>query len=241
MIKIILALFLMLNCSPASAQQEQFTTVDLKYINAEEAMAILKPITDKAISISTTKNTLIIKGSSKSTKNIVQLINKIDVPARTLTIEFVSSKRKMDFTQPDNVYESSSEINSTSQSMTIIERQWVTISTGISIPIIERNREANGTETQSIRYKDVTKNYLLKVHEFNGQAFIQVGINSQNLSNNIAGAIEHTKLDTTIMGKTGEWLELSSGKKIMKNKNETVYSTNRNNENHIYLYIKVTK
>ena len=82
---------------------------------------------------------------------------------------------------------------------------------------------------------------MFKVHEFSGWSVVQVGVNAEYLSDDIAGAIEHTKLDTTIIGKTGEWIEVASRKPIVNDKNSTVYSTQRKQTNHIFLYIKVIK
>ena len=230
---------LLLGIASVQAKQEQFTTIQLKYINVEEAITVLKPLTDKAISVNIKNNTLIIKGSKNNTKNIIKLINKLDTPSIPLTLEFIASKQKINFKHSRNTYELNR--NNSSQSMSIIERQWVTLNTGISIPLRERTRSADGSVTESVRYKKVLKNYLFKVHEFNGQSIIQVGVDSSSLSKNTAGAIEHTKLDTTIIGKTGEWLEVSSSREIKTFSNDNVYSTNKTNKNHIHLYIKITK
>lgn len=237
--KLIFTFILLLSSMNTLAKQENFTTVKLKHIDVTEALSVLKPLTEHTISANTNNNTLIIKGAKKKTKNIVKLIQKLDTPTIPLTLEFITSKRKINFKHSKNIYELNR--NSSSQAMSIIERQWVTLNTGVSIPIRDRTRSADGSVTETVRYKKVGKNYLFKVHEFNGKAIIQVGVNSSSLSNNIAGAIEHTKLDTTIIGKTGEWLEVSSSRKIKHFPNEIVYSTNNTNKNHIHLYIKITK
>jgi len=237
--KLIVIFVLLLSGLNAMAKQEQFTTVQLKHIDVTEAVSVLKPLTEHTISANTNNNTLIIKGAKKKTKNIVKLIQKLDTPTIPLTLEFISSKRKLNFKESKNIYELNR--NNASQSMSIIERQWVTLNTGVSIPVRERTRSADGSVTESVRYKKIGKNYLFKIHEFNGKAIIQVGVDSSSLSNNIAGAIDHIKLDTTIIGKTGEWLEVSSGQQIKRYPNEIVYSTNKINKNNIHLYIKITK
>ena len=237
--KLIVTFVLLLSSTNALAKQEQFTTVQLKHIDVTEAVSILKSLTEHALSASTNNNTLIIKGAKKKTKDIVKLIQKLDTASIPLTLEFIASKKKLNFKESKNIYELNR--NNVSQSMSIIERQWVTLNTGTSIPIRERTRSVDGSVTESIRYKKIGQNYLFKVHEFDGQAIIQVGVNSSSLSNNIADAIEHTKLDTTIVGKTGEWLEVSSGQQIKHFPDEIVYSTNKTNKNHIHLYIKIKK
>lgn len=237
--KLIFTLFLLLNTINIQAKQEHFTTVKLNHMNAKEAALILKPLTDKAISINTNNNSIIIKGRKSKIKSIIQLIKKIDTPALPLTLEFIVSKQKINFKQSKNTYELNR--NSSSQSMSIIARQWVNLNTGISIPITERTYSANGAVSESIRYKKIAKNYLFKVYEFNGQSIIQVVVNSSSLNSNTAGAIEQIKINTTIIGKTGEWLEVSSSREIKKFGNDHVYGTNNSNKKHIHLYIKITK
>ena len=213
-------------------------SIELKFITGKDVISVLETLIDDSLSVSAKDNVLIINGASQKIKNILPIIEQIDTPPTPLTIEFIASNRKVDFTNSSNSYQSRSN---TSQSMAITERQWVTLNTGLSIPIAERRRAADGTETQSFRYKNINKSYIFKVHEFSGWSIIQVGINSSSLSNDIAGAIQHTKLDTTIVGKTGEWLEVASRKNTSENTNNQTYSTNRPDKNYIYLYVKVIK
>lgn len=213
-------------------------SIDLKYITGNDVISVLETLIDDSVSVSEKDNVLLLNGTSQKIKNILPIIEQIDSPPTPLTIEFIASNRKVDFNLSSNSYQSRSN---TSQSMAITERQWVTLNTGLSIPIAERRRSADGTETQSFKYKNINKSYIFKVHEFSGWSIIQVGVNSSSLSDDIAGAIQHTKLDTTIVGKTGEWLEVASSNKISENKNSQTYSTNRENKSHIFLYIKVIK
>lgn len=250
MIKSIYTLLLIFNFSLAYTQinaeeinieEKQLTTVNLKYITGDDVISVLKSLIDKSVSISEANNVLFINGTHDKTKNILPIINKIDMPPATLTIEFIASNRKINFKSSNNIYQSSKNKNNTSQSMTITERQWVTLNTGLSIPVAKRKRYADGTETQSFKYKKISKSYVFKVHEFSGWSVIQVGLNVSSLSNDVTGAIKHTELDTTIVGKTGEWLEVASNKRISEDGDSQIYSTNRTNKNHIYLYVKVKK
>lgn len=240
MIKLIITLFLTFNFSFVYAEDE-VTTIDLKYINGEEVISVLQSLTDKSVSLSENNNMLIIKGADDKVKNLLPIIKEIDSAPTPLTIEFIASNRKINFNTTGNTYESSKNKSNTSQSMSITERQWVTLKTGLSVPIAERKRYADGTETQSFRYKKVSKSYVFKVHEFGGWSIIQIGMDSSELNNNPIGPIEHTKLDTTIVGKTGEWLEVASTKKIIPENKDDVYSTNRPNKKYIHLYVKVNK
>lgn len=226
---------------PVAKAEQEVTTVELKYITGEDVLSVLSSLIDKSVSVSNTDNLLIIKGAANKTKTLLHIINKIDTPPSNLTIEFIASNRKIDFNNTSTTLQAGRSVKQTSQSMTITERQWVSLNTGISIPVAERRRYADGTETQSFKFKKVSKNYIFKVHEFSGWSVVQVGLNVSAPSDDIAGAIKHTKLDTTIVGKTGEWLEVASSRKISTDKNAKTYSTNRPDKKLIFLYVKVVK
>lgn len=229
------------NAENINTKEKKLTTIKLNHISGNDVVSVLKSLVDKSVSITEENNTLLINGSADKTKNILPIIYEIDSPPEALTIEFIASNRKINFKQSNNTYQSSKNKNNASQSMAIIERQWVTLNTGLSVPVSERKRYADGTETQSFRYKKISKSYLFKVHEFSDWSVIQLGLNASDLNDDIAGAIKHTQLDTTIIGKTGEWLEVASSKRITNDGNSQVYSTAPRDSHHIYLYVKVIK
>ncbi len=242
----LISLILLFSCHPLFAEQnvseeKTITTINLKYITGEDILSVLKSLIDKSVSVSQENDVLLINGTPGKTKNILHIIKKIDTPPDILTIEFIASNRKINFNKTSTTYQTGKNRNNTSQSMSITERQWVKLNTGISIPVTERKRYADGTETQSFTFKKISKSYIFKVHEFSGWSIIQVGLNASSLSDDIAGAIVHTQLDTTIVGKTNEWLEVASSKPVSENENSQEYSTNSRNKKFIHLYVKVKK
>lgn len=216
---------------------KKLSTVVLKYITGSDVISVLKSLIDKSVSVSEKDNVLFINGTPEKTKNLLHIINKIDTPPSPLTIEFIASNKSINFNQK-NTYQI--EKNNTSQSMAITERQWVTLNTALSIPIAARKRYADGTEVQSFKYKKINKSYIFKVHEFSGWSVIQVGVNASS-DNEVNGVIKNTTLDTTIIGKTDEWQEVASGQRISNDESSQIYSTNKDNKKHIYLYVKVKK
>lgn len=222
-----------------NADERKLTTINLKYITGEDVLSVLKSLIDKSVSVSQENDVLLINGTPGKTKNILHIIKKIDTPPDVLTIEFIASNRKIDFNKTSNTYQTGKNKSNTAQSMSITERQWVKLNTGISVPIAERKRYADGTETQSFTYKKISKSYIFKVHEFSGWSVVQVGLNASSLSDDIAGAITHTELDTTIVGKTNEWLEVAASKPVSTDENTQTYSTNSRDKTFIHLYVKV--
>ena len=231
-------LFLSFALNAEESELSEQTTVELKHVAGDSVVSVLKSLVDDSLSISHKDKTLFISGSKEKTKSILPIIQQIDSPPAPLVIEFIASNRKINFNKTGANYQSRSH---TSQSMSIIERQWVTLNTGLSIPIAQRKRAADGTETQSFRYKKISKSYVFKVHEFSGWSIIQIGVDASELEGGPTGPIEHTQFNTTIVGKTGDWLEVASTNKANSNSNSTTYSTNRPNPKYIHLYVKVKK
>lgn len=231
-------LFLSFALNAEESELSEQTTVELKHIAGDSVVSVLKSLVDDSLSISQKDKTLFISGSKQKTKSILPIIQQIDSPPTPLVIEFIASNRKINFNKTGTNYQSRSH---TTQSMSIIERQWVTLNTGLSIPIAQRKRAADGTETQSFRYKKISKSYVFKVHEFSGWSIIQIGVDASELEGGPTGPIEHTQLNTTIVGKTGDWLEIVSTSKVNSNSNSKTYSTNRPNPKYIHLYVKVKK
>jgi hypothetical protein len=244
MINVAASLFLIINFlafashtayAETEAKEKLSTTIALKHISGDDIISVLKSLVDKSVLISTKNNSLIIKGTADKTNTISHIVKQVDTPATALTIKFIASSRKLDLNNSNNSFQSK---NNTSQSMSIIERQWVTLNTGLSIPVTERKRYADGTETQSYRFKKITKSYVFKAHEFSGWSIIQVGLNDASLNNSIEDAIEYTQLDTTIVGKTGEWLEVTSNQPVTE---EGSTQPDPKNKHAIYLYVKIMK
>ena len=237
----LLVYFLLLPFTHLHAEESELTeqtTIELKHVAGDSVVSVLESLVGDSLSITQKDQTLFISGSKEKAKSILPIIQQIDSPPVPLVIEFIASNRKINFNKTGNNYQSRSH---TSQSMSIIERQWVTLNTGLSIPIAQRKRAADGTETQSFRYKKVSKSYVFKVHEFSGWSVIQVGVDASELEGGPIGPIEHTQLNTTIVGKTGDWLEVASTNKVNPNSNSQNYSTNRSDPKYIHLYVKVIK
>lgn len=228
------------NAEEGEVAVNEVTSVDLKYISGDDVISVLKSLIDDSISISHKDKVLLINGIPNKVKSVLPIITQIDSAPTALTIEFIASNRKIDFNPSSNTYTNINK-NKTSQSMAITERQWVILKTGLSIPIAQRTRSADGTETQSFRYKKVSKSYIFKVHEFSGWSVIQVGVDSSEVTHGPVGPIEHLELNTTIVGKTGEWLEVATANKITPDGNNKIYSSSSPGKKHIHLYVKVKK
>ena len=217
---LVCCLFLSFALNAEESELSEQTTVELKHVAGDSVVSVLKSLVDDSLSISHKDKTLFISGSKEKTKSILPIIQQIDSPPAPLVIEFIASNRKINFNKTGANYQSRSH---TSQSMSIIERQWVTLNTGLSIPIAQRKRAADGTETQSFRYKKISKSYVFKVHEFSGWSIIQIGVDASELEGGPTGPIEHTQLNTTIVRKTENCPEVASTNNANSNSSSKNY------------------
>lgn len=228
----------LLSIMPVQAENQQgFYTVELKYIDTESAVSVIRSLLSKETKITAEKNVLIISGNPADIKKVTHVLKEIDQLPTPLTIQFIASSRNLNLNSQDRTY-SSNKSQKSAQSMAIIERQWVTLNTGLSIPIATRIKNPDGTESQTFRYKEVNKRYVFKVHEFSGWTIVQVGLDSAELMG--PTTIINKNLETTIVGKTGEWLQVAGSTPINKS-NEKVYSTSPRDDKVIHLYVRVVK
>lgn len=220
-----------------AANQSSLFTVTLKYIDGDTAVSVLKSLLSKKTKLSAEKNILIIDGSPAEIKKVTHVLKEIDQLPAPLTLQFIASSRKLNLNSQDKTFTLNQRHN-TAQSMSIVERQWVTLNTGISVPIAVRKKYSDGTEAQTFRYKKISKKYVFKVHEFSGWTIVQVGMDSDDLMG--PGTIIHSNLETTIVGKTGNWLEVATTTKVNQ-KNGVTYSTASRDKKQIHLYVRVIK
>ena len=222
--------FLLLFCfisPPLQAEEENVSlTMDLQYVSPDDVLSLMETLVDESVLLQNNNNELILEGKKNKVEIIQEIIRQIDSAASVFDVEFTVSSHRLNIDKIENTLAMSKHI--ASRKMTVTERQWIKINTGLSVPVAKRIRYADGTERQSFRFVKVKKTYILKMHEFSGWSVIQIGVSPRD--EDIKQAIADTKLDTTIVGKTGEWIEVAASK-----------SDDRNNKDNypIYLYLKI--
>ncbi len=221
-----------------AAEEEISTTLELKHVSGKDVVSLLNTLMDDAVSIQPNQNELILDGVKSKVDVISEIIRKIDSPPVKLNIDFIASGRRLQLNTEKNSSTHTRRHYKSMQTMSVIERQWVKINTGLSVPLTQRIRNPDGTERQSFHFVRVKKSYLFRVHEFSGWSVVQVGVTR---SKDIQQAIANTALDTTIIGKTGEWLEVPASSSVSKSRHETQYQTRRSTAAPIWLYLRVHK
>ena len=96
----------------------------------------------------------------------------------------------------------------TTQVMSVAEGYWATIAMGQSIPVGTRTRNADGTVTESITYKQVMTGYRVKPRTHGDNVTLTIQPINQEVSSTMGGAIDTNALETTVTGKLGEWIFL---------------------------------
>ena len=223
---IFLLLFTAVSAPLLAEEQDISLTIDLQYVSPDDVMSLLQTLVDESVLLQNNNNELILEGKKNKVNIIREIVRQIDTPPSIFDVEFTVSSHRLNIDKIDNTLATSRHI--ASRNMTVTERQWIKINTGLSVPVARRVRYADGTERQSFRFVKVKKSYILKMHEFSGWSVIQIGINQRN--EDIQQAIADTRLDTTVVGKTGEWIEIAASKPDS--------SDNKGNYP-IYLYLKI--
>lgn len=94
------------------------------------------------------------------------------------------------------------------QQVRVTEGLWASIGTGQAIPIVTRQRNADGTITETTTYQQVTSGFqvLPRIHGENVSLTIRP--QQQSVSPQGGGVFDNTGLETTITGQLNQWIQL---------------------------------
>ena len=94
------------------------------------------------------------------------------------------------------------------QQVRVTEGLWATISTGQAIPIATRQRNADGTVTETINYQHITSGFQVMPRVNGNNVMLSIRPQQQNVSPQGGGVFDATGMETTINGKMNEWIQL---------------------------------
>lgn len=222
----------------AAAETMQTTTLQLNYRQAENVIPLLEPFIHPKGAITGQDFTLIIKTTARNLNDLRQLLAEIDIAQRDVMISVAIGPTAPDNKDKATEYSTNHPGQHTEVSqLRVSEGQWATINTGISIPVTNRIRNPDGTETESIAYKTVSGGYrvLPRIQYDRVTIFVQPRFNK--LSKDKHPKIESRSLETTVSGKRGAWI-LLAGKPQSSNK-DTTHSTQARSFATQNIYIKI--
>lgn len=96
----------------------------------------------------------------------------------------------------------------TVQQVRVTEGLWASIGTGQSIPIATRQRNADGTVTETITYQQITSGFLVLPRINGDNVSLTISPRQQSVSQQGGGAFDSTGMETTVTGKLNQWIQL---------------------------------
>lgn len=126
------------------------------------------------------------------------------------------------------------------QQMRVVEGTWGSIQMGQQIPVMSRVRNADGTVTATMTYKNVTSGFHVLPRVNNDNITLIIRPHKANLSQQGGGAIDIQSMDTTVTGKLGQWISIggSTTSKTV-DANATTHATRTRESSQDQLYVKV--
>lgn len=128
----------------------------------------------------------------------------------------------------------------TAQHVQLLEGQWASISTGRAIPIADRQRNADGTVTETIRYRKLSSGFKVSAHVNSNKAYLSLRPRHEQLSQQGGGNIITQNIETRLTVNLGQWTEIG-GTQALRKKSEKglYYSSRRKQEGERRIFIKI--
>ncbi len=124
------------------------------------------------------------------------------------------------------------------QAVRVSEGLWATLKSGYQIPVVSRQKNPDGTVTESIKYKTVTKGFQVKPNVSGNN--VTLDIRPHRMHTTGGGKIKVESLQTTVHGKLGEWISLGgTPQENISTQAGINYSTGRHSSEVTTMYVKV--
>ncbi len=252
-------LLLLLLCSLVTTQvlgAQQTHIISLHYRSAIEMIPILEPLLDKDGVITAAQDKLVIRASKENIRDIEKVLKEIDVAAKRLRISVTLDAARVREEQRSQgqltidqrgasaqvqIYSTQPRYQGVStQAIQTTEGQWSSLQTGQAIPIVERQKNPDGSVSETTRYKDVTQGFDVLPRVSGQQVTLSIRPRMSHLSREGGGKLEVQQMETTLSGKLGEWMSIGG---IVSNEhafqNDGHLSTRRHTDDKDELYVKV--
>lgn len=226
--------------------------INLNNRPAKDLIPILQPLLVDGASISGEKFVLFVKTSDLNLIQIKTALETLDADYRVLKIsvlqESLNMMKRLGYQISGTNKKISASTYSTNrksnnpkkQVIMVTEGQWASLQTGISVPMLYRTHNANGTVTVATQYQSVyTKLKLFPI--INGD---KVNMRIQSYTGDKKNVATSTGINTRITGDVGKWIALGGiTEATSTSKSGYTFSTQRtsNSMQQIFVKIEITK
>lgn len=126
------------------------------------------------------------------------------------------------------------------QHVQLLEGQWASINSGYAIPIADRQRNADGTVTETIRYRKLSYGFKVRAYINGNKVYLTLRPKHEQLSSEGGGAISTQDIVTSLTVNLDQWTEIGGmQQRQKKSANGAYYSTRREQGNEQRMFIKV--
>lgn len=243
-------------------------SIRLHHKSATDMISLIKPFLSKEAITSEDGSLIVIKTSPANMKEIKKIISSFDTPVHQMEISLsynpeVLKENQVSKTRisvnPDNTQttirinkpgETSDktqyyrtkgrQVESDLYSLKVLEDKWATIRTGHAVPQATRRRNADGTVTESIEYRQVNSGFHVKPKLNGSKVTLNVSAFGETSSPQGGGQFDNYQTTSTIETQVGYWISLSAinGEPIYDKNNKTYRTDNRSNT-HRRIFLKV--
>ncbi len=247
-LKIIIATLLLFSGFLNSASAYEMEIINLNHRPASEIIPIIKPLLAKDGALSGEQYVLFITTSPKNLRQLKSVISTLDADLRQLSIAIMQESEaimkqygfKISGVLPKKttakVYSNQRAANNLrQQQIQVTEGQWASIQTGISVPLVSRVKNANGTITESIQYQTIVTRLKIKPQIIGNKVNLKI---ESSIGDKATSKTQ--RLNTTVQGKLNEWIALGGIRSAVDNSNSGfIFSTRHNSDSMKQIFIKI--
>lgn len=132
--------------------------------------------------------------------------------------------------------------NNSKYNLRVLEGNTAFIQTGTALPYNTTTLYPSGVAQSSIQYRQTRSGFLVRPRLNNDRVLLDILPSQEGLSSQGRGSIDTTKVQTTVSGRIGEWIELGNISSSTSTGNSGTLSSStqqRNQSTHIYLKIEL--
>lgn len=112
------------------------------------------------------------------------------------------------------------------QQVRVSEGLWANIGTGQAVPIRTRQRNSDGTVTETITYQSVTSGFEVMPRVHGENVTLTIRPQRQSVSRQGGGIYDNTSMETTVTGRLNQWIRLGGvSNQTISNQGRINYST----------------
>jgi hypothetical protein len=248
-VKSLISTLLLIPCLALAGPGDPLTTLELRYRTAEDLIPTLKPLLGPEDAISGQGGLLFLRTDQATVQQIQGLLDQIDRRPANLMISVrtgtdmqrekqaigISGDIRLDDPQQSEIRGTATSRYQTRdrgnlQQLRVLEGRTAYIDYGQSVPYPTISAGAGPYghyQHYGMQYRDLHRGFVVRPRLSGDQVFLDINPRDERLSQQGAGMIDSSGLQTTINGQLGQWIRLGGTSETMSENNSGILSTGR--------------